>query len=400
MGWVTDRGPSRAEIGACIQCGICVPHCPTFRLTGREDASPRGRLAAMAAVADGIAPLDGTFAEMLSFCLGCRACEVACPSLVPYGRLLEAAREEVAVANRTSVIRGAVWGRAINSSALLGLGSRVLAGAQSIGLLRLVPGGVGRSLRGVRSLAGRPRSRLGSTSEPTGPPLATVGLLTGCVMDEWFREVHEATVGLLQRAGYTVVAPAGQVCCGALAAHAGAGAEARRLAGRNLEAFADVDFVVANAAGCGAHLKEYERIVGTALPTVDVTEVVAAAIKSGRLPRYPESRGRVGVQDPCHLRNAQRIVREPRLVLAAAGYEPVTVDPSSMCCGAAGAWSLLHPAASAELGSRKAEEVAGIGVDVVASANPGCEMQLRSHLPAGVRIAHPVELYWEAVQQA
>ncbi len=398
MGWVTDHPPSRAEIGSCIQCGLCLPHCPTFRLTGRESASPRGRLTAMAAVADGIVPLDRTFSDILGFCLGCRACEVACPSLVPYGRLLEQAREEIARSTRASGLRGLVWGKAVSSSVLLGLGSAALVAAQAVGLPRAIPGRVGRSLRGVRHLRGRPRSRKGGTFPATGETRGRVGLLSGCVMDEWFRPVHDATIGVLQLAGFEVVVPAGQACCGALAAHAGAGDEARRLAAINLDAFDGVDLVVANAAGCGAHLKQYEHVVGKPLPVADITEVMASAIEDGRLPRMEEKRGRVGVQDPCHLRHAQRITAQPRLVLEAAGYEPVDLDPSGMCCGAAGAWSLVHPEAAAELGGWKADQMEVIGVEVVASANPGCEMQLRVHARGDVRIAHPVELYWEAVK--
>lgn len=397
MGWVTDHPPSRAEIGSCIQCGLCLPHCPTFRLTGRETASPRGRLTAMAAVADGIVPLDRTFTDMLDFCLGCRACEVACPSLVPYGRLLEQAREEVVAASGGSRMRAILWGRAVDSSPLLGIGSVALGLAQRVGLPRWVPGSVGRAARGVRPLAGRPPSRKGRTFPSEGEQRGVVGLLAGCVMDHWFRPVHEATIGVLCRAGYTVVVPDDQACCGALAAHAGVGDEARRLATINLAAFAEVDLVVADAAGCGAHLKEYAHVVGRGLPVADVTEVVARAIGEGHLPRSTVDRGRVGVQDPCHLRHAQRITAEPRLMLEAAGYQPVDVDPSGMCCGAAGAWSIAHPTEAARLGTIKAEQVHGLDVEVVASANPGCEMQLRSHTGGNIRIAHPIELYWEAI---
>ena len=326
----------RTEIGACIQCGLCLPHCPTFRLTGREEASPRGRLTAMAAVADGLVPLDNTFADMLDFCLGCRACEVACPSLVPYGRLLEEARGEVVAASRTGAVRSLFWRRVIDSDLLLGAGTSALGIAQSVGLTSLVPGAAGKSLKGIRKVRSRPRSRKGQEIPSTGEQVGTVGLLSGCVMDEWFRPVHEASIDLLTQAGYRVVVPDDQVCCGALAAHAGATGEATRLAERNLSAFADVDVVIANAAGCGAHLKEYEHVAGTAIPAVDITEIIADAIEDGRLPRLDADLGRVGVQDPCHLRHAQRITEQPRLILTAAGYAPVDVDPTGMCCGAAG----------------------------------------------------------------
>ncbi len=396
MGWITAHPPDPAGLNACIQCGLCNPHCPTFRLTGREDASPRGRLTAMAAVANGDAPMDDTFADMIDFCLGCRACEAACPSLVPYGELLEAARAEVEAARSTASLGALAWGKGVASRTVLsGLTTGVRA-AQAVGLAQRLPG-PGRQANGIRPLAGRPPSRRGGVFEPAGHAVSTVGLLVGCVMDEWFRPVHEAVIGVLLLAGHRVVVPAKQVCCGALAAHAGARADAVRLAEQNLEAFREVDVVVADAAGCGAHLKGYEHLTGTTLTARDVTELVATALDDGRLASLPATGSRVGIQDPCHLRHGQRIVEEPRQVVRAAGHEVVELDPSGMCCGAAGSWAVAHPAEAAQLGARKAGEVAVAGVDVVASANPGCEMQLRQHLD-DVRILHPVELYWEAVR--
>jgi glycolate oxidase iron-sulfur subunit len=219
-------------------------------------------------------------------------------------------------------------------------------------------------------------------------------------MDSWFGEVNRAAEVLLTRAGYEVISPAGQTCCGALAAHDGAMPEANRLARKNVEAFADFDLVVATAAGCSAHLREYnhfgdgEKLAGGAR---DVTEVVAGLIEAGHLPRLDRPRGDVAVQDPCHLRHAQRVIAAPRTILTAAGYSPVEVDPDGLCCGAAGIYSLLRPAAAAELGRRKADQVRASGATLVASANPGCELQLRSQLGASHRIAHPIELYLEAL---
>jgi len=223
--------------------------------------------------------------------------------------------------------------------------------------------------------------------------------LAGCVMDPWFGGVHRATVEVLRRSGYRVEVPTEQTCCGALAAHDGAADEARRMAEVNAGAFAGFEVVITNSAGCSAHMKEYRRWLSQGVfPAVrDVTEVVAAAIEDGRLPTMDPSGRRVAVQDPCHLRHAQRITEEPRTILRAAGYEVAEIDPAGMCCGAAGVYSLLRPATSAELGKRKAQQVAETGTALVASANPGCEIQLRSHLRAGYRIAHPVEIYAEAL---
>jgi glycolate oxidase iron-sulfur subunit len=220
-------------------------------------------------------------------------------------------------------------------------------------------------------------------------------------MDEWFPDVHDATRGVLQAAGYQVDSPTGQQCCGALAAHEGAADDARRMAARNTATFAGFDLVVADAAGCSAHLKEYDEWASggeaVASRARDVTELVAELIAAGQLPRVPGSRGKVAVQDPCHLRHAQRITAAPREIVRAAGYEPVEIDPDGLCCGAAGMYMVHEPEASAELGERKARQVEATGLSTVVSANPGCEIQLRSYLGNGYRVVHPVELYWEAL---
>jgi glycolate oxidase iron-sulfur subunit len=223
-------------------------------------------------------------------------------------------------------------------------------------------------------------------------------------MDPWFGAVHTATVELLIRSGYRVVAPPGQTCCGALSAHDGDSRRARRLAARNVRALRGFDLVVVNAAGCSSHLKEYSEWAGDggtilAERARDITEVIAAAIEDGRLPRLSIDRGAVAVQDPCHLRHAQRIIEAPRVIVAAAGYQPLDLA-DDQCCGAAGLYSILHPETSHDLGANKAALIRFTGSTVVASANPGCEMQLRSHLENWYRVAHPVELYWEALHES
>ncbi len=394
-GFTTPDAPTRAELSACVACGLCLPHCPTFRLTGRESASPRGRLAAMGAVLDGVLPLDADVDDVLSFCLQCRACEAVCPGLVPFGRAMEGARTELVAQRPTPArrLRRLVLGRVLPSRAamrLVTVGAKVLQGLGGPVPARLRRGFLGlRPLRFGGGLAGR-----SFAPQSSGAPLGTVGLLAGCVMDPWFPGVHDAAVDLLTRAGYRVVVPAAQTCCGALAAHDGHADEARRLAAVNAAAFTGCDLLVADAAGCTAHLKDH----GSGLPPVrDVTELVAEFIAAGALPRLAPGRGSVAVQDPCHLRHAQRILAAPRDILRAGGYEPVEIDPDGLCCGAAGIYSLLEPEASAELGARKAAQVVASGAGVVASANPGCEIQLRGYLGAGFRIAHPVELYREAL---
>lgn len=405
MPFVTGDAPTRDELTSCVQCGLCLPYCPTYRLTLRESASPRGRIAAMAAVFDGSVPVDEEFDEAMSFCLGCRACEAVCPSLVQYGRLIEGARSELTVQRSTPArrVRRVVLGRILPSAAavrLATLGVRIIQRGRWAGVL---PRFARRGVAGLRPLSGRV-SWLGRVAEPVGEPRGTVALLSGCVMDAWFGPVHDATVSLLQRAGYRVVVPRSQTCCGALAAHDGHAGEARLLAGRNIAAFAGVDLIVSDSAGCTAHLKEYghwhEGAAAYQSKVKDATELIASLIADRVLPTLSRPRGSVAVQDPCHLRHAQRISAQPRAILRAAGYTPVEIDPDGLCCGAAGIYSVLRPGTSAQLGERKADQVRGSGCETVASANPGCEMQLRSSLGPGYRVAHPVELYWEALAGA
>lgn len=394
MTWATEWAPTSDELNACVECGLCLPHCPTFRLTGDEIASPRGRLNAMSAVASGVMALDDAFTDVMSFCLQCRACEAACPSLVPFGRAMEGARAEVAAAGLGSGFRRRVVGRWIDDRRRIGIASFGAAVAQRIGAW-VAPRRLRSGLRGMRRIGFRGRSIRG---HDTGKGIETVGLLAGCVMDRWFPDANAATIAVLEAAGYRVVVPEGQGCCGALAAHDGAAGDAARMTAVNDAAFEDCDIVAANAAGCSAHLAGADHWGAQALAakSTDVLRLVASAIEAGRLPAVEATGTRIGVQDPCHHRHAQRMTEEPRAILRAAGYDPIDVDPAGMCCGAAGVWSVSHSEESSRLGENKANEIARIGVEVVASANPGCEMQLRSHTK-GIRIAHPIELYAEAV---
>jgi glycolate oxidase iron-sulfur subunit len=399
MPFVTPHAPTVSEVGSCVQCGLCLPYCPTFRITGKETASPRGRIAAMAAVLDGTSEVDEVFDETISSCLGCRACEAVCPSLVPYGRIFGGAKAELTEQRSTAgrSLRRVVLGGLLPRRGLVRTATRVLGVLQRAGLFRFAPSRLRRPLTGLRPLRGRGVG-LGAVSG------ATTALLAGCVAEPWFPAVHEAAVDLLTRAGHVVSVPAGQTCCGALAAHDGHEGAAERLAAVNVAAFAPFDLVVSTAAGCTAHLGEYRHLGegGRSLSerVRDVTEVVADLIADGALPTLDVDRGPVAIQDPCHLRHAQRVVEAPRVILQAAGHRPVEIDPDGLCCGAAGIYSVLHPEESERLGGIKAQQVRGSGVRVVASANPGCEMQLRAHLGAGFRIAHPIELYRQALMDA
>jgi glycolate oxidase iron-sulfur subunit len=349
----------------------------------------------MSAVSAGIVEIDDAFASIIDFCLGCRACEPICPGLVPYGRALEGTRAEIdaQLPGRAGRNRWAL-GTALGSRPLMRAGGVGLSIAQSLGLTRLAPKQYRRISSGLRPLRGRGGSEVGHVGG-TGSA-GTVGLLAGCIQDEWFRPVNRAAVELLEMAGHTVAVPERQTCCGALAAHDGKADAADRFQTQNVDAFGGYDLVVATAAGCSAHLADYEW-TGHQPETVDVTVAVARAIEDGRLPRLVEAKGSIAIQDPCHLRHAQRVVAEPRAILTAAGYEVVEIDPAGMCCGAAGMYTVRQPETSSQLGRQKADQVRATGATKVASANPGCEMQLRSHLDSKFDVRHPIEWYLEAL---
>jgi glycolate oxidase iron-sulfur subunit len=400
MPWRTDLHPTTEELNACVQCGLCLPACPTFRLTGRETASPRGRLQAMSAVHEGVAEVDATFASILDFCLGCRACEPVCPGMVPYGRALEGARAEISAQLPDRPRRRLLHRRVIPSRFALAATTAAIRLARLTGVSSLLPRRIRRLVSGVRPLRGRGPMVRGWASGGSGQ--GRVALLTGCVQDEWFRPVNRAAVTLLERAGYRVEAPEGQTCCGALAAHDGLPEVARALAEENSTTFAGYDLVVGTAAGCSAHLAGYQHWAGSgdkvASRAVDVTVAVSRAIAAGMLPTLRSDLGPVAIQDPCHLRHGLRVEAEPRHLLQAAGFTVVETDPAAMCCGAAGLYTMSNPETSAELGNLKAAQIRHTGVKRVASANPGCEMQIRAHLGAGFDVRHPIEWYLSALE--
>ena len=397
-----DLVPTREQLATCVTCGLCLPHCPTFRLTGDEVASPRGRIVAMGAVATGLLPSDETYAEMMSFCLQCRACEAACPSHVPFGQMMEGARAKLAKEQPTTAgrLRRFLVGRVLNMKWLLALVTSGIGISQRLGVIRVLPKKL-RLARGLRPQRVFPHTVVGVHDNAPAEPTGSVALLAGCVMDEWFPDVHDATRGVLQMAGLKVHSPESQQCCGALAAHEGAAGDAQRMARKNAAAFEGFDYIVSDAAGCSAHLKEYGEWTDSgssvAARTKDVTELVAELLAEGRLPRLGNRGGQVAVHDPCHLRHAQGILAAPRDIVRAAGYDPVEIDPDGMCCGAAGLYMVYEHDTAEELGLKKAAQIQAAGPKTVVSANPGCEIQLRAHLDKGYRVLHPVELYWEAL---
>lgn len=388
--WAPGDAPTTADLNACVACGLCLPHCPTYRLTGEESASPRGRIAAMRAVHEGRAGTDDTFARFMDLCLVCRACEDVCPSHVPFGRMMEAARTQIEPlrSRRERFMRWVGLDVVLPSRTLTWLAGALAPLARPL-LPRRVRALVPR--RGVVSFG-----RLPEVTEAVGVRRGTVALLSGCVQDVWFRRVNEATIRVLSRNGWRVVVPRAQTCCGALAAHNGRLGTSRRLARRNARAFAGVDHVIVNAAGCGAHMASYgELVTGAQLPVRDVMAFLhegSAATDPGSLPEPTV----VAYHDACHALRAQGIRHQPRALLGVVGnLDLVEIPNGDRCCGAAGIYNVTEPEMSGALRREKAEAIASTGATVVASANPGCTMQIAAGLAdlgSDARIVHPIEL--------
>ena len=394
----------------CIRCGMCLEACPTYGITGLETESPRGRIHLMQAIFEGrIEPVPEARVH-LDRCLGCRACEAACPSGVRYGALLEHTRADLARRDRPSPLRSfLLW--LVSRPRALAVAGAIAALPERLGLRSLVRRAplrrvLPKSLLRLESLAPsltRPRYR---APERPAAPASRAALLLGCVMRVAYGDVHSATARLLARSGIEVVDVARQVCCGALHAHAGARDEARALARENIAAFerVGVDTIVVDAAGCGAHMKEYgelldddeawrDRARAAAAKVRDVTEILAGAMGAGPL---GELRLRVTYQDPCHLAHAQRIQREPRALLAQVrGLEVVELRGADVCCGSAGYYNLSQPEYADRLLADKVAAILETGADAVVTANPGCMLQLEAGLRAagsGIPVLHIVEL--------
>ncbi len=378
-------------INQCVHCGFCLQACPTYQTLEDENESPRGRIFLMRSLLEGTLTVhDERVHTHIDRCLGCRACEPACPSGVPYGQLLEATRATLREAKRPPLI-----GRLIlfvfahpRLMRIAMLASRFLAATPIPTLFTKVPGRIGFGMAMLAS-AGSPLE--GDPYETSNDgPLSKTALLEGCVMEGLFTDTNRATERVLQKNGYPMIPARGQACCGALHAHAGDLNSARKLARRNIAAFekSGAEVIAVNSAGCGAMMKEYghllhddsewaERAANLSSKVRDVNELLAAV---GPLPGNPLPL-RVTYDAPCHLVHAQRIVNPPLSVLAAIPkLELVPLRDSEMCCGAAGIYNLIEPETSDAVLEPKLANIAESGAPFVASANPGCLMQIGAGL--------------------
>lgn len=391
LGVDLDLDPT--ALSTCVSCGLCLPHCPTYRVTGEESYSPRGRIDAMRAVQNEGLSVDDAFVDFMETCVQCRGCEPACPSGVHFGSLME--RTRTALADRDVTVPQ--WQRlgysVLARHRLLLWGSTALALAQR---LRLVPARLGIPRLPLR----RPRS-----IEPTG---TDVWMFTGCVMDAWQRDTHHNTVELISLVGSTYAVPGpAAACCGALHVHAGLHDDAAGLARRVIGSMPGDAPILVNSAGCGAALKEYGHLLGTdeaaafSERVVDVLEWLADRVE--RIPLAGGQRPPVIVHDPCHLRHVQRSTAPTRVVLGRVA-EVIELDDDGLCCGAGGAYSALQPELAGEIRERKLDAIAraadASGSTIVASANPGCTLHLGPVLPAEMSVQHPVDIVAEALRAA
>ena len=413
-----DR-PLYADYARCVHCGLCLNHCPTYRLWGLEADSPRGRIRQMVLVDEGRLPLGDSFVQHIDQCLDCRACETACPSGVEYGKLVEAARAQIEQNYRRPLparaARSLVYRHLLPHPRRIAAAARLVRFYQRSGLQALARGS---GLLRLLGMADRERlmpriedhfffSQLGRTFPAQGKQRARVALFAGCVAQVSFTGLQEATIRVLAANGCEVVVPAGQLCCGALAAHAGVRDVARDLARVNLGVFLreNFDAILTNAAGCGSTLKEYEHLFPADAPEReqaaqafrtkmrDVTEFLD---ELGPVAPLGELRLRVTYQDSCHLAHGQKVREAPRrLIRSVPGVELVEMRLADNCCGSAGVYNVTQTSTSLDLLTEKMQCARETGADTIVTANPGCMLQLRAGADihaTGQQVLHVIEL--------
>ncbi len=423
------RGLDYSVVQQCMHCGLCLPTCPTYVATKLERHSPRGRISLMRAIADGRFEPNRAFAEEMYFCLGCLACTTACPAGVNYAELFERARAEV---ERLGLMRRPTrnlirWFTVkwlfMDLRRLLWLG-RLIRLYQVLGLQRLVRGS------GILSLGPKrwreleamtpdiPRKYSASLIAPVTPPRSAkrfrVAMLTGCAQDLIFSEINRDTVEVLAKNGCEVITPPRQFCCGSLHAHNGELDLARQLARKNIDQFPpdEFDAIITNAGGCGSHLRHYGHLLagdpayaakGAAWDqkVKDIHEWLA--LKGIEAPNGGQPPQIATYHESCHLAHGQKVVEAPRRVLATIpNLKVVELPESNWCCGSAGIYNLTQPEMSAQLLERKLNHIRSTGATVVATANPGCHLQLVNGARErgwALRIAHPVTLLAEAYRR-
>ena len=404
---------------ACVHCGLCLPHCPTYGVLGDENDSPRGRLYLMRAVAESRLAAGPAYARHLEACIGCRACESACPSGVEFGHLMEAARHDLRRARLDDLGAAGRLARWVGVNVVIDRRWLLKPAVWPMRIVRRLrprrgwPRRLPRLLRQGLEMLPDPAPRRPAPGRVPPVGVERVVQFRGCIMDELYGDVNEATTRVLVANGCRVDMPGRQGCCGALHAHAGYLDEARRLARKNIDALDDGSDapIIVNAAGCGAMLKEYgqlladdpayaERASRLSARVRDVTEFLAGhAIVAGAALPY-----RLTYDAPCHLHHAQRVQLAPMKVLATIpGLTFVPLAGAERCCGSGGIYNLTHAAIANDVLAEKLDAIRQTRADVLVTANPGCQMQIQAGARlAGIpiRVAHIVELLDESYAAA
>ncbi|MED4990589.1 MULTISPECIES: (Fe-S)-binding protein [Parageobacillus] len=418
------------ELLNCMKCGFCLPSCPTYIVSGyKESQSPRGRISLMKAVYDGVIQPDDEFEKSLNLCLGCRACEIVCPSGVNYGHLLEEARDIINQNKKHSLpvraVRNAVFkqlflkkSNLINITSLVGFYQRsgLQKVARKIGFMKLFHDHL-REMEKILPDVPK-RKTLKQRSEYIPPKVtkkATVAFFSGCLMDTLFLETNNATIQLLQKAGCEIVIPKTQACCGALHGHSGEKELAKELAKQNIEAFekSNVEFIITNAGGCGAFLIEYDHLLKDDPQWSERAKKFVAKIKDitailfelnfHKKYRLSLPDQIVTYQDSCHLRNVMKTSKAPReLLRSIKGVTFIEMENADSCCGSAGIYNIVEPKTSMKILDHKMEKMKETKATTVVTANPGCLMQMKLGIEReglkDVKAVHIVDLLLEATK--
>lgn len=424
---VRFEGLTDEDLAQCVHCGLCLNACPTYRETGLEMESPRGRIYLVKAAKEERIPINETFLKHIFLCLDCRACETACPSGVQYGKIIEAARGEATQVRPGGTLarslRWLVFKQLFPFPRRLRIMAYLLRFYQSFGMQSLVRrsgilklfGKFGEAEALLPKVSRKFYAAPGVEVVPArGETKRRVGFVTGCIMPYFFGETNRATVNVLTRNGCEVVIPKSQRCCGALSTHAGARETAKDLARKNIDAFEpyELDAIISNAAGCGTALKEYDILLQLdpdyALRAREFSEKVKDISEFLAEVEVDTSFGpiekRVTYQDACHLAHGQRVRTQPRALLQAIpGLEFVEMKNSDHCCGSAGVYNIVQAEMAQRVVAPKVKNIENTSADYVVVGNPGCMLQMDNALAAGgvsTRSIHTMELLDQAYQAA
>ncbi|MFH0989765.1 MAG: (Fe-S)-binding protein [bacterium] len=407
--------PNSELIAQCMHCGLCLPHCPTYSLTGMEKSSPRGRIRLIKAIAKGELQITKGFIEEMNFCLDCQACETACPAGVKYGSLVETAREQITLQKKEPLIvrnfKRLALSWLFKEHSRLKFVATGLRMYEASGLRRLLEQSgflklFSTKLHDIQPLTPTISKSFSSDTlpeviKPAGIQTHRVAFLTGCIMDVAFADVNIDTVALLTHHGCEVIIPKGQGCCGSLQAHNGFMASAKEMARHNIEIFSklQVDSIVMNSAGCGAYMKEYTHLFEDDQEMSEKARQISAKIQDIteflleiglKLPQkkngdpLPFQNQRVSYHDACHLVHTQKISQQPRILIKSIPQiQYIELPESTWCCGSAGIYNVVHYDEAMKLLDRKVQNIRSIQPDWIVTGNPGCMIQIQHGLNKG-----------------